>query len=164
MQDLDRQGWSCPGACPSSCHPIPIESQVQSKICALSWTADGSLLALGCFDGTVSIRCAGRDVGLSLHAQLILSPLLRYPCLLEQTLTPRCVFSVVACQGQVRCREAQDRDWGVTCMDTQLEPCGENNCLVALLDKTAKVGGRVHAELMGITTPSRSSPQPGPSA
>mmetsp|Transcript_5353 Transcript_5353/g.11710 ORF Transcript_5353/g.11710 Transcript_5353/m.11710 type:complete len:1236 (+) Transcript_5353:188-3895(+) len=30
--------------------------KVSTRICCLSWTADGAFLAMGCFDGTVSIR------------------------------------------------------------------------------------------------------------
>ena len=30
--------------------------QVASKVISLAWTADGMCLALGCFDGSVSIR------------------------------------------------------------------------------------------------------------
>ncbi len=33
--------------------------QVASRICSLSWTADGAYLALGCFDGIISIRDKG---------------------------------------------------------------------------------------------------------
>jgi intraflagellar transport protein 122 len=34
----------------------PVDGQVQSKILCLSWTADGTLLAMGCYDGSVSVR------------------------------------------------------------------------------------------------------------
>ncbi|KAJ9521796.1 hypothetical protein QJQ45_024656 [Haematococcus lacustris] len=30
--------------------------KVSARICSMSWTADGALLALGCFDGSISIR------------------------------------------------------------------------------------------------------------
>jgi len=30
--------------------------QVSSRICSISWTSDGNLLAMGCFDGSVIIR------------------------------------------------------------------------------------------------------------
>lgn len=30
-----------------------------SRICSVSWTTDGTFLALGCFDGSISIRDKG---------------------------------------------------------------------------------------------------------
>lgn len=33
--------------------------QVNARICSISWTADGAYLALGCFDGAISIRDKG---------------------------------------------------------------------------------------------------------
>lgn len=35
---------------------MPYILQVSSKVLTMSWTSDGMFLALGCFDGSVSIR------------------------------------------------------------------------------------------------------------
>lgn len=44
------------GAPDAGCHPVPPPAQVSSKVLSQAWTSDGQYLALGQFNGHISIR------------------------------------------------------------------------------------------------------------
>jgi WD40 repeat protein len=54
---LHVSGTEAPGTCitPPVRHP-PLPAQVPSRVLSVAWSADGMHLALGCFDGSISIR------------------------------------------------------------------------------------------------------------